>query len=142
MPDVSIQIRGEAVTVTVPDATVAQLRVLVVEPTSALFSDAQLADFIAQAWYWDSASRDPSHESWIATFDLNAAAAEVWQVKAGNYAADYDFAADGGRYDRSQRHAHAMQQARHYRVRSGPRPVQFSRERLIGVLPTGLESQA
>lgn len=142
MADVSVQIRGEAVTVTVPDEQVARLRVLVAEPTSAVFSDTQLAQFIGEAWYWDSASRDPSHDEWIATFDINAAASEVWQIKAGNYAADYDFSADGGRYDRSQRHAHAMQQARHYRARSGPRPVQFSRERLIGELPSVLESQA
>lgn len=53
------------------------------------------------------------------TFNLNAAAAEVWQKKASHVHKAYDFAADGARYDRSQMFVHCMKMAEHYRNFSG-----------------------
>ena len=69
---------------------------------------------------------------WIPTYDLAAAAAQVWGEKAAALAPDYDFAADGGNYTRSQAYNQAMAQARYWESRqaagtitlaSWPRPT-------------------
>jgi hypothetical protein len=52
-------------------------------------------------------------------FDLNRAAAEVWERKAAHYAPAYDFAADGASYKRSQMHAHCLEMAARYRGKGG-----------------------
>lgn len=54
---------------------------------------------------------------WTPTYDLNAAAADVWEEKAAVLAQDFDFQADGGNYSRSQAYEQAMKQARHFRSR-------------------------
>lgn len=54
---------------------------------------------------------------WLAVYDLNAAAADVWQEKASALPDKYDFTADGATYNRSQMYTHYMQQARYYRSR-------------------------
>mgnify|MGYP006883612455 FL=1 len=55
---------------------------------------------------------------WIATYDLNAAAAEIWDEKAADLSDKYNFSADGGRYDRSQAYMQACAMAAKYRGRS------------------------
>ena len=54
---------------------------------------------------------------WIATYDLNAAAADVWDEKAGTLAANFDFSADGSNFSRSQAYEQALKQAGRYRAR-------------------------
>jgi len=49
--------------------------------------------------------------------DLNQAAATVWEWKAAAIATSYDFAVDGGTYNRSQAYEHCKKQAAHYRSR-------------------------
>ena len=95
---------------------VARLRRLVAEPTADSYSDADLADAIEH------------HPLDGGGFDLYAAAAEVWDEKAAVYAQDYDFAADGGDYKRSQAHDHALKMARLYRARRLARSVFLSAE--------------
>jgi hypothetical protein len=48
-------------------------------------------------------------------YDLNAAAADVWQWKAAKYADSFDFSADGGSYKRDQQYQHAIDQSKMYR---------------------------
>jgi hypothetical protein len=55
--------------------------------------------------------------SWLATYDLNAAAADVWQERASGLVDRYDFSADSASYSRSQQYQQYMQQARYYRAR-------------------------
>lgn len=55
-----------------------------------------------------------ANEDWIPTYDLNAAASQVWQEKSAVPAADYDYNADGGSFSRSQVFEQAMKQARYY----------------------------
>lgn len=52
-------------------------------------------------------------------YDLNAAAADVWQRKAGHYQTAYDFSADGASYKRSQLIEHCLAMAKHYREIGG-----------------------
>lgn len=67
----------------------------------------------------------PSEEGWGPTWDLDAAAAAGWEIKAGRAVA-FDFGEDGQRFNRSQVHDQCVRMARFYRrgtastrVRSG-----------------------
>ena len=57
------------------------------------------------------------NDEWIPTYDLNAAAADIWQEKAATWIALYDFSADGGNYSRMQVYEAMQTQARYYRSR-------------------------
>lgn len=111
-------------------AQIAELRRMCAEPTTTTYSDAALTAYIEryplmdargqEAFTWDVSTVPPSHlanTAWVPTYDLHAAAADVWQEKAAALAHLYDFSADGGSYTRSQRVAQAQQQARYHLAR-------------------------
>lgn len=111
-------------------AQVAILRRMTAEPTEAIYTDESLADYIEkyplldergeQPHTWDTSTEPPTkdtNDNWIATYDLNAAAADVWEEKAAAVASLFDFSADGGKYDRSQQYEQYMKNARNYRSR-------------------------
>jgi hypothetical protein len=99
------------------------------EPTTATYTDVALEAFIALYPLEDARGEGPWIESettpgtleenpdWTPTYDMNAAAADVWAEKAATPAADFDFNADGGNYSRSQVYEQAMAQSRYYRSR-------------------------
>lgn len=62
-----------------------------------------------------------------ATPDFHAAAAEIWETKAAAVAAEFDFAADGGQFMRSQQHKNMLTLASFHRSRRRPRriPVEY-----------------
>lgn len=115
---------------------VARLRRMVNEPDDTTYDDDAITEYIEayplidergeQPYTWDTSTDPPTedeNEDWIPTYDLNAAAADVWEEKAAVPAADYDFSADGGRYSRSQVYEQAMKQARYYRARRSGRTM-------------------
>ena len=51
-------------------------------------------------------------------YDMNAAAANVWELKASKYASLYDFDADGGDYKLSQKADAARKRAADFRAQS------------------------
>lgn len=51
-------------------------------------------------------------------YDINGAAAELWERKASKYADRFDFTADGSSYTRSQLVKHALDMASKYRGQS------------------------
>lgn len=53
------------------------------------------------------------------TYDLNAAAADVWQMKAAVYAEQYSFSSDGQSFQRKELMDNAKAMAAMYRQRSG-----------------------
>ena len=63
------------------------------------------------------------NDDWTATYDINAAAGEVWEEKAAALAANFDFSADSAGFQRSQAFTQAQQMARHYRSRRNPSTV-------------------
>lgn len=95
----------------------AALRRMVAEPTSATYSDQALSAFIEAYPVIDAKHRDPADDEWEATYDLNAAAQDIWSEKASALAGGFDFSADGGQYSRSQQYQQAMAQARYYGAR-------------------------
>ena len=112
---------------------IARLRRMVAEPTTATYSDAELKAYIERypvldergeaPYEWDTSTSPPTqdtNEDWIPTYDLHAAAGDVWEEKAGLLAANFDFQADGGNFSRSQAYEQAMKQARYHRSRRTP----------------------
>jgi hypothetical protein len=67
----------------------------------------------------DSAYVMPEDEGWEPTFDVYAATATVFEVKAAKVANRFDFATDGQRLDRSQMAAHFSAMAKMWRNRTG-----------------------
>jgi hypothetical protein len=128
---------------TVTAAQIARLRRMVAElpePLAVYYSDALLTTIIESYPTLDENGEAPripaedsnhtvtyttdmdtldlvENEDWIPTYDLNAAAAQIWEEKAATPAADFDFSADGGNYKRSQVYEQAMKQARYYNSR-------------------------
>ena len=119
-----------------------RLRRMIVEPTTTTYSDATLAEIIGLYPCEDLRGETPSVEStatpgtleanpdWTPTYDLNAAAGEIWAEKAGQFVADFDFSADGGSFNRSTKYQFCMQQSRFYRARRNPSTITLRPEPL------------
>jgi hypothetical protein len=107
---------------------IAELRRKVAEPTTEAYSDSALAAYIERYAVTDSDGYEPDEADWTATYDLNAAAAEVWEEKASAVAADYTVIADGAVMTRSQRYEQYAKQAKRYRSRSRIRSIRIRRE--------------
>jgi hypothetical protein len=114
---------------------IAEVRRMVAEPTVTTYSDATLTAFIERFPLLDERGEMPytwrlaqpptqlANPLWVATYDLHAAAAEIWTEKAATLAANFDFTADGASFARSQAHTMAMQMARYHAARRKPRPL-------------------
>lgn len=142
------------VTVTVSQVTVpqiAQLRRMIAEPTTTTYSDALLIGFIDKYPHIDQYGEQPldaygvANADWTVTYDLSAAAGDVWEEKAANVIHRVDFSADGGNYSMSQQYDQYMKQARYYRSRRMPSTLMLVKhpqessfdESWIGNLPEG-----
>ena len=75
-------------------------------------------------------TNDTSGSSMILTgrsYDLNAAAADVWRAKAANAGKMYDFSSDGQSFRRSQFYQHCTQMAQYYEGLSAPTIISMYR---------------
>jgi len=109
-------------------AQISQLRRMVAEIGSGTYSDTELGEAIERYPVMDEHNELPVvggeiNTVWEATYDLNAAAADIWTEKAGNLANQHDYSADGGNFSVSQAYQQAMQMARHYRSRRKPATI-------------------
>ena len=111
-------------------ATLAQFRRMVDELTTATYSDALLTAYIetypmmdergVAPYYYDVTTNPPTRvatDGWYPTYDLNAAAAAVWEEKAAAVAKDFDFPTFTGIYAHSTVHENYKKQARYYAAR-------------------------
>jgi len=76
-----------------------------------------------EPYTWDTSTQPPTqdeNEDWIVTYDLHAAAAQIWQEKAASAAHLFTFSADGGQYVRSEAFKQMMQMVRYHRARRAP----------------------
>lgn len=132
----------------------AQLRRMVAETASTTYADADIASYIEAHPLTDARGENPWVESetapgtleanpdWTATYDLNAAAADIWDEKAAALAPNFDFEADGGRYDRSQAFEQAQKMARYYRSRRSAKTItQFPEPLAQGTEETDLDEE-
>lgn len=102
---------------TPPAVLIAQLRRMVAEPTAAAYTDDLLSAALARWPLRDGLGLRPDDAGWTGRWDVNQAAADIWEEKAAALAADFDFSADGGQYSRSQAHAQMLGMARRFRAR-------------------------
>ena len=120
----------------VTDADVLRVRAMIAEVSaSSAVTDDAITEAIKRYPREDARGEAPFVEStttpgtltrnpdWMATYDLHAAAAELWEQKAAALAADYDFSADGGNYHRSQAWDQAMRMARYHQARRSPTTI-------------------
>lgn len=116
-------------------AQISQVRRMVAEPTTTTYSDTAIQGYIEAYPLRDERGQEPyswllanpptqqANPLWIATYDLHAAAQDIWDEKAALLAGNFDFTADGAAFSRSQAHQQAQAQARYHAARRKPRPV-------------------
>jgi hypothetical protein len=125
---------------TVTADMILKLRRMINEPTATNYSDDVLEEYIEEwscedsfgiaPWTIDYSTIPPTYTDnadWFPTYDLNAAAAEIWEEKAAAIQDEFDFAADGGNYTRSQKYEQAIKQASRYKSRSKPKNLLMSK---------------
>lgn len=118
---------------TATDAQIAQVRRMAAEPTTTTYSDDLIATYIEKYPHLDEQGERPytlsstappeqvENTNWIPTYDLHAAAADIWEEKAAAPAQDFDFSEDNiGSYKRSQVYEQYMKQCRFHRARRMP----------------------
>jgi hypothetical protein len=109
-------------------AQIREVRRMVAETTTATYMDVDIAAYIERYPLIDENGEEPREPSdstglmianadWTSSFDLNAAARDIWAEKASTLADRNDFSADGGSYSLSQQYQQAMAQARYYGAR-------------------------
>lgn len=122
---------------TVTPENIAELRRKINEPDETTYDDTLLETIIEkypmidergiEPYYWTISGvgvpEKTANTAWIATYDLNAAAAEVWQDKAALYAGRFDFKADGGDFAQSQEFVHAKSMAAFFGGRISSRTI-------------------
>lgn len=111
-------------------AAINRVRRMIAEtsPTSVITDEAiaeaiirhPIVDARGEPPYLES-STDPAalveNPTWMPTFDLHHAAADLWEEKAAAVVGHFDFSADGGNYTRSQVYAHCMRMAKYHLAR-------------------------
>ena len=104
---------------------IARVRRMVAEPTVDIYTDDAIEAAIERYAMTDEFGQEPyvwtvdgglptrtDNEFWVPTYDLNAAAAEIWQEKAMTLSTKTDFADAGANFNDSQQFAQAMQNVR------------------------------
>lgn len=114
---------------TVTVAQLSQLRRMIAELTSILYTDTVLTAYIERYAHIDQFGETPldaygvANADWTATYDLAAAAADVWEEKAALVIGKFDFSANGGSYSQSQQYDQYMKQCRYFRARRMPSSI-------------------
>ena len=67
-----------------------KLKLLTAWDTDPALTEGELEEFLAAAALEDAAGLAPLHEEWTPTYELNAAAAAAWLIKASRAAATVD----------------------------------------------------
>ena len=117
-------------------AMAAQLRRMVDESTEDTYDDDLIDAIIEMYPLLDVLGTDPQDvdyttspptisesDDWIPTYCLNAAAAQIWEEKAGAVADEYDFKADGGSFTRSQKEEQYMTKSRFHLSRRSAKTI-------------------
>ena len=124
-------------TSSVTAAQIAKIRRMVDEPTTTTYSDLDIQGIIEEHPLPDERGTDPYYwenngtgvptktvnTSWFPTYDLNAAARDIWEEKAALVARLYDADADGGDYKRSQAYQNAIGMVRYFSSRTSMKRI-------------------
>jgi hypothetical protein len=110
-----------------------RLREYINEPRPDTYTDDELDTIIERypvidergevPYTWDTSTTPPTqddNDDWVATYDLHAAAADIWDAKALGHIENYDYTADGATLNRSQVYQNMRRQANYHRSRRKP----------------------
>lgn len=103
---------------TVTASEIKRLRSMINEPTAATWTDYDLTQLIEAAACVDTAGNIPTDTSWVATYDIYSVASKIWLEKAAKFTDEFDFSADGGNFQRSQKQMMMLKQASYFESRS------------------------
>jgi len=95
------------------------------------------ADYMRGVITFNSDTRGSSVILTGRSYDLNAAAADVWRVKAANAAKMYSFSTDGQSFQRNQFMANCIQMAQYYEGMAAPTNISIYRSDNVA---TGIEN--
>ena len=105
-------------------AQIARLRRMVSEPDDSNgYESYVLAEAIERFPLYDADGYEQGDDDWVATYDLAAAASDIWTEKAAARSERMDFGADGSTFSQSQQYAQALKMARYYNARRSPGSV-------------------
>lgn len=122
---------------TVSASFVTRLRRMVDEPTDATYDDTALEEYLTRYRIMDTLGSEPytwtsttpptqvDNTSWIETYDVHAAAAEIWTEKAAAVYDQHDFSADGGSYKVSQLYDHCVAMATFHNARASIKSIKL-----------------
>lgn len=106
---------------TIAPADISRLRRMVNEPTDVNgYDDDTIAAYISSWKAFDSEGRSFDENDWTETYDLHAAAADIWEEKAATVSAKHDFSADGASFSANQMYTNFMEMSEHHRSRQKP----------------------
>jgi hypothetical protein len=88
--------------------------------TSTDYSDEDIAEIIEEYPLLDDDGYEPENLNWTPTYDLNAAAAAIWDEKAAA------LVANGAVYESDSAHLQAMRQARYYRSKRAVKTISMT----------------
>lgn len=103
---------------TITESDIRRLRSMINEPTDETWTDYDLATLIEATACIDKYGKEPDDYGWKPTYNLYQAASELWLEKAAKVSDEFDFSADGGSFQRSQKQAMALKQAGYFESRS------------------------
>ena len=112
-----------------------QFRRMIAEPTTDTYTDVDLDLYVQNYPTLDADGNAPDEVAWVASYDLHAAAAAIWEEKAALKAEYFDFSADGATSSRSQVYAQCMKMARYHNARRQPGTIQV----VVWPKPAGVE---
>jgi hypothetical protein len=99
------------------------------EGSMATYDDTTLNEYIEARAVIDEDGYEPDEDEWTETYDLNAAAADIWDEKAAALVGRIDFNSDGGQFSASQFYEQAKRQAQFYRSKSRPKGIVLKPDR-------------
>jgi hypothetical protein len=105
------------------ETDIATVRRRINEPTDAQFVDDDIASVIETRPLRDADGLGPTDAGWDESYDLAAAASDLWAEKAGARTDGYDFDADGGSFKRSQSFDQCMKMSRYWGKRRAPQSL-------------------
>lgn len=124
---------------TVTASDIKRLRSMINEPTATTWTDYDLTTMIEASACIDTLGNIPTDANWTATYDLYSVASKLWLEKAAKYADEFDFSADGGSFQRSQKQMMMLKQASYFESRSKALGLQLKQYPITHAPITGFE---
>jgi len=102
-----------------PDAaTIARVKTLAAAEQRPALTDAEVIAAIKDHPRVDRDGLWADDPAWTPTWDLNLAASDLWGIKAGKVAGDFNFSADGASYNKGDVMAQCLEMEAKYAARS------------------------